>query len=146
MYYPSIQQRVNNVANWLKCNRLSLNIKKTQCILYQHIYRENHKNELKIVIDGLPVTLVDRINFLGIFFDEKLIFSFHTAKVRKKISQALGLLNRNKNLIPLGLRRQLYYAFIHPHITYEIWGDSAKMHTNSIISLQKKITKFYLKQ
>ena len=63
-----------NVSSWFKCNKLSLNISKTNCMHFQ----TTHSNadaliSYDIKIDGIKLDNKDYTNFLGITIDKHLI-------------------------------------------------------------------------
>ena len=60
------------VDNWLKTNRLSLNVSKTS---YMIIY--NQKNAVDIKIGETILTKVSTVKFLGITLDENFTFKDH---------------------------------------------------------------------
>ena len=119
---------LQKVSDWLTCNKLSLNPKKTQCIIFGN---EKHE-QMDIKLNNSKLSFTECVNVLGVLFDKKLTFVNQISKVRTKTASALGALCRCKNLIPKRFRKQLYYAFIQPHFTYglEIWGGSNKTNLN----------------
>ena len=130
-----INSGLNNTQKWLNCNKLALNVNKTQAILYG---KTTHKPVIKI--NNEPIHFVDKINLLGTIFDKNLTFKPHIAKICSKASRALGLLNQSKGLLPKYIKRTIYFSLIHPHLTQsiELWGGTAKSTINPIITLQKR--------
>ncbi len=55
---------------------------------------------------------------LGVHFDEYLSFDPHIAHLCAKISKSLFCINRIKNFVNKDSLKQLYYAMIHPHLSY----------------------------
>lgn len=139
---PELNNELSLVSDWLKCNKLLLNVKKTQSI----IYRPSNciAPELDIAIDNQKLVFVDQINFLGITFDNQLNFKAHVARVRLKVSRTLGFLNKSKNLLSLKLRRQLYFALIYPHLIYgiELWGATTKTILQPLHILQNRAIRY----
>ena len=68
------------VDNWLKTNRLSLNVSKTS---YMTI--SNQKKALHIKIRETIHTKVSTVKFLGVMLDENLTFTDHVNKVASNI-------------------------------------------------------------
>ena len=134
-----VNRELNIVANWIDSNKLNLNIKKTQCIIFN---KPDIKPTLKI--NNVPLTLTNSVNVLGIHFDEQLQFNEHINKVRKTISKSLGTLYRIRYFIPLASRRLLYNTLILPHIFYgiELWGSASACLLNPLEKLQKKAVRF----
>ena len=138
----NINQELRKVETWLKCNKLALNVKKTQAIIYQK--PNENSSKIQVQLAGKQLKFSNSINFLGIIFDEKLCFSDHVKKVRAKLSRSLGMLNRAKNFIPLKSRKLLYNALIQPHLSYgiELWGGSGKNILDVVQKLQNKAIRF----
>ena len=63
------------VDNWLKANRLSLNISKTSYMIIP-----NQKNAIEIRIRDSILTKVLTVKFLGVKLDENLTISDHVKK------------------------------------------------------------------
>ena len=127
-----INSGLNNTQKWLNCNKLALNVNKTQAILYG---KTTHKPVIRI--NNEPIHFVDQINLLGTIFDKNLTFKPHIAKICSKASRALGLLNQSKGLLPKYIKRTIYFSLIHPHLSQsiELLGNTAKSTMNPIINI-----------
>ena len=75
------------IDNWLKANRLSLNVSKTS---YMKI--SNQKNAIEIRIRDSILTKVSTVKFLGFTLDENLTFNDHVKNVTTKISKSVGVM------------------------------------------------------
>jgi len=66
-------------SEWFKSNRLSLNSKKTNYILFSPKYkcRQQLINSFTIQIDGKTIDRVENARFLGVYIDEKLQWNEH---------------------------------------------------------------------
>ena len=132
-----INGELSKVHDWLLCNKLLLNTKKTQAIAFKCT---TPLTEIAIKCGTKDIQLVDKINFLGIIFDSKLTFKEHVKHVRKKVSCSLGIINRAKNLLSPDAKKQLYFALVHSHFTYgiELWGGIPKCNLYPLVRLQKR--------
>jgi len=65
---------LDKLCEWFKSNRLSLNIKKTNYILFspKSNCRQQLINLFTIQIDGKTIDRVENARFLGVYIDEKL--------------------------------------------------------------------------
>ena len=54
----------------------------------------------------------NNIKFLGVLFDCKLKFNFHTRYIGDKISRSLGILYSIRELVPYNTLRTLYFTLI----------------------------------
>ena len=70
----------------MKCNRLALNIPKTNFILF-HSSKLKPNQSLRIKIDDPPIEQVDSTKYLGIAFDSNLIWKIHIYELCLKLSK-----------------------------------------------------------
>ena len=126
------------ISDWITSNRLSLNIDKTNFIVF---------NKSKIT-DTLPpvcinnnhIKRVNTIKFLGVFIDDKLSWSQHIGHIRNKISKSIGMLSCARRNLNRDTLKKLYFAFIHPYLNYclDVWGQCSRYHFQSLFKLQKR--------
>ena len=76
----------------------NLNTQKTKMMVFHR--KQKHIQELNIAINGAKIDRVEYFNFLGRTINEKLSWSHHVDIVKKKISKAIGILYRLKNIFP----------------------------------------------
>jgi len=62
--------------------------------------------------------------FLGIVVDDKLNFRHHVDELCRRLSSAIGMLNRISSFVPPEVRLNLYYSMIFSRVSYGIvsWG------------------------
>ncbi len=63
-----LNNELANVSNWLKLNKLSLNVQKCKYIIF-HMPKK-HVNALHLVINGAVIDRVLNFQFLGLTLDE----------------------------------------------------------------------------
>ncbi len=98
-----------------------------------------HSNNIKI--DPIGESHAEKsIKFLGINLDDKLSWKYHINSINKKIANANFTINQMKNILPIRLLKNLYFALIHPHLLYGIslWGGCATKYIKKTITLQKR--------
>ena len=129
-----INKELVKISNWLKINKLSLNVSKTKFMIFQ-------KPRKKVVIpklsmDNSLLVQCQSFNFLGINLNQNLTWSDHIKHVSLKISRSLGQLKNLRHLLPTRILLTLYNTIILPHLHYGIlaWGSKAHLLTK----LQKK--------
>ena len=62
----TINLALTNISNWLKINKLYLNIKKTKLLIF---HRKNEKfDNPSLQIDNIPIQQVDSFNFLDLTY------------------------------------------------------------------------------
>ena len=87
--HATVNRELVDVDNWLKANRLSLNISKTSYMIIS-----NQKNAIEIRIRDSILTKVSTVKFLGITLDENFTFNDHEKNVTTKISKSVGVMRR----------------------------------------------------
>ena len=133
-----ISRELNKLHVWLSVNKLSLNVDKTNYILFgNRIYIDN----VCIAMNNSIITRVRATKVLGVIIDEKLTWKDHISLVRSKFAKTVGILYRVRHLLNLSALFILYCSLFLPYLTYcaEIWGNTFKSNIQCIFILQKKI-------
>ena len=88
----------DTISDWLKANKLSLDVNKTKMMLF---YRPQGKVEIsKLKINDTEIIIVEEFDFLGITLDKHLTWKPHIHQISNKISKTIGILNRIKTYLP----------------------------------------------
>ena len=129
-----INNQLTNINDWLKINKLALNIKKYKYMISTKAHSEPKQFEL--MIDNINTEYVNFFNFLGLTVDSRLTWENHTMNISNKFLRIIGTLNGIKYCVPLNIRLMLYNTLILPHLHYcaTAWGYQC----NRIIKYQKK--------
>jgi hypothetical protein len=132
-----INSDLNNLNDWFKSNKMSLNISKTHYIIFK---AKTTLPTNTINIGGIPLMNKTSTIFLGMHIDDQLNWHNHILHVQKKLNSSLYALNRAKNLLNTKNLKILYYALIDSHISYglTLWGGSHQSYVNRVITQQKK--------
>ena len=74
---------ITKVIEWLRINKLSLNLKKTHFMVFRKSLR---KKELKedVIIDNVKIDFVTQTKFLGVILDQHLTFESHTCAIHQR--------------------------------------------------------------
>ena len=108
---------LKKLVAWLNANKLSLNIDKTQYMIFRTSNRK-HIKPTKLEINDNAIKQVSSTTFLGITIDNKLNWAEHINQVKCKISKGVGIINKAKILLTRPCLVTLYYLFVFPHLTY----------------------------
>ena len=137
---PSLNQELEKISNWTLANRLTINVLKTELLLFSNLDTSS-ENNLNVILNGSPVGFVDHARFLGVTIDNKLTFKMHINNIVSKISKQNGILRKIRLNLPLPARIAYYNSYILPHLTYNIihWGNTNKIHLNPLVLAQKQI-------
>ena len=114
----AVTSELNNLTCWLRDNRLSLNVAKTELVMIgSRLQRLNAQcEEIDISIDDWTIRRVDHTKSLSI--NAQLSWSKHVDEICKKASSAIGALKRVRPFVPTDVAVQIYNALILPHFDY----------------------------
>ena len=131
-----INTELIKLSQWFKNNKLSLNVKKSNYMLFCN------KNipSLHIELDGVELQRVNFTKFLGVLIDEKFSWLFHIDLVKNKISRAIGSMYRIKEKVDSQSLLMIYNTLILPYLMYccELWGNTYNCRIKDIRLLQKR--------
>ena len=118
-----INTELDKINEWLKLNKLSLNVNKSKYIIFKTA-GNNMIHPLNIKIDNTYIDRVDEFNSIGISFNEQLNMEKLHKKNSNRCSRIIGILNKLKRLLPLNIKIMLYNTLILSHLNYGLtaWG------------------------
>ena len=119
----SLQTCVNNelrkVCSWLCANKLSLNIDKTNFVIF-HPRQKKIVNTINLKINNKPMKQKDSIKYFGIIVDSSLNWKEHIKQLSKKISRGIGLISKLCHYVSKCILTQLLYLLVYPFLTYGV--------------------------
>lgn len=135
-----LNSELQKLKLWIDSNMLSLNITKTQYMLFSHT-KSYDASSLDINISNNKIKYVKSIKFLGIMIDSNISWELHSNYIRKKIAKGVGIISRAKKYLNNETLLILYNSFILPYLTYgiEVWGSMIKSYVTPLLILQKKV-------
>ena len=83
----TINQELQMLNDWFKCNKLFLNFKKTKYVLF-HSKRKRIPPNIQRIENNV-IERTESINFLGILIHESLDWKHHIANISSKLSKVL---------------------------------------------------------
>ena len=119
-----LEDDLKRLVDWFSSNKLTLNIDKTVCILFQ---KPGQSEKVKLEIGEQTITNTADTKFLGMFIDEHMNWSTHINNLVLKITRNSNMLKLNQTIMPTSAKLQIYQAHIASHIQYciLIWGNNA---------------------
>ena len=90
----ALNKELCGINEWLKVNKLSLNVNKSKYMLFNAGTKRLYPFEIKI--DDISIERVYVFNFLGLIMDEHLNWTNHVEKISNKCSMTIGVLNKLK--------------------------------------------------
>ena len=129
-----------NLSIWFKANKLSLNISKTNFMVFGTQKFDKNKFTDSIRIENCIIDQVDVIKFLGVYIDSKLSWKHHISQLSLTISRNIGVLYKLRQKLPDSAMLTLYNALILPHLMYciVVWGCAGKSQMDRLRILQKR--------
>ena len=125
--------------DWLCANRLSLNVNKTEFIIFRPPRKTlNYRFVLKL--NNTSIYESHKIKYLGILLDDRLSWKVHLSELSKKLSRSVGMLYRLRHFCPNTVLRSLYFSLFNSHLSYglPIWGNADRINIEKIKILQKR--------
>ena len=137
-----INKELKKLHEWLIVNRLSLNIDKTNFVVF-HPYNKPLKHNITLKIYKKAILEKDHVKYLGVIIDSTLTWKNHIDNVSSKISKSIGLLYKIRHFVNMDIMRILYYSLVYPHLLYaiEVWGSAGDTYLNKLLMLQKRIVR-----
>ena len=144
----ALAPELNNLSCWLKANKLSLNVAKTELMVIGSRQRLSVQcDNVVIKIDNQIIKRVDRTKSLGLTIDAHLSWSKHVDDICKKVSSAIGALKRVRPFISKAITIQIYNALIMPHFDYcsPVWDCLSGYLSDKLQKLQNRAARVITK-
>jgi hypothetical protein len=135
----SINNELTKLTIWLRANKLSLNLGKTQFILFKNKNKRGSMTK-HVLIDNHGLLQVRSTRFLGVIINERLSWSEHVSYINRKIAKGIGIICKSRKVLNQATCVSLYYAFIYPFLNYcvEVWGGTYPTILAPLVTSQKK--------
>ena len=118
-----VEEDMKRFITWFKANKLTLNLGKTVCVLFQ---KNGQRQTIMLDLDNIQIRNVKEVKFLGMWLDDYLNWCTHVQKLILKLTRNLNLLKYSQKMMPNDTKKLVYHAHIGSHIQYGImlWGNS----------------------
>ena len=98
---------LKNLVYWLNANKISLNIKKTEMVIFKS-KRKQFDGEIKLKLSRKILLLpTDCVKYLGVKIDGNLSWKSHIDYLSLKLNRANALLSKIRNLINTSILRNV---------------------------------------
>ena len=137
----NLNTSLENVSNWLKANKLTLNVKKSNLQVF-NIGNNEPRKDINIYLDGEQLKPKEYAKYLGVYIDNKLSWQKHIQETNNKINKGIGILKIMRHYLQDKQLINLYSSFIKPYIEYGTlaWGGACKTNLTKIDrSLNKSV-------
>ncbi|XP_022803109.1 uncharacterized protein LOC111340515 [Stylophora pistillata] len=139
---------LNNLSCWLKANKLSLNVAKTELIIIGSRQRLSAQcDDLEIRIDDQIIKRVGKTKSLGVITAAQLTLGNHVEEIYKKVSSGIGALKRVRPFISKETAIQIYDALIIPHFdsSSPVWDCLSGYLNDKLQKLQNRAARIITK-
>jgi hypothetical protein len=139
-----VESQVNNelrkLSEWFRSNKLSLNVSKTNFIVFGNKQFPVNFSQIKLVLDGNILERTDCAKFLGVYLDEKFKWTQHLNHISNKVSRGLGIMGRLMKILPPDVLKTLYFSLVYPYLSYcnIIWGGARATALHKLEILQNR--------
>ena len=144
-----VNQELNKVYDWLTANKLTLNIKKSNFVIFCPAQRKLSYQPKIVIFDNKHNKAValehkDYVKYLGISIDKNLSWKHHIDHIIIKVSRTIGLITKLRHFLPTHTLLNLYQALIAPYLTYglTVWVQACKSYLDKLLKLQKRTLRF----
>ena len=130
------------LVDWLKANKLSLNEKKTEMVLFHSPFKKTSLN-ISIKLNNSRLERLHDVGYLGIQIDEYLSWKKQIQNVCVKLSRTNGILSILRHYAPKNVLLSIYYSLFYSYILYGclVWQFSSEALIDRIFKLQKKCSR-----
>lgn len=128
------------ISLWFRLNRLSLNVKKTNFMIFSTRNKKLPLSKMCIKIDDIAIEQVNHTKFLGLIMTDRLTWDMHVKTVYNKASKNIGIIYRIRHLIPLPTLKNLYFTLVNPYYEYcnIVWGSGKSIAFRRLERSQKR--------
>ena len=128
---------------WLKANKLSLNVAKTEFMVIssrQKLQSLLNDYTMNIHIDGVPINQSNQSKSVGFIIDENLLWKTHIHEISKKVSSGVGALKRVRPFVSMHTAIKIYKGLIEPHFDYcsAVWDGLTQQLSEKLQKLQNR--------
>ena len=115
-----LKNELENISNWMRTNKLSLNASKSEFMVVGHRGKLNRVgNEVQnLVLNNEVIKRIEKIKYLEINIDESLNWEEQYKTVKNKLKGGISSLRKLKDVLPQRKLEQVYKALFESHLRY----------------------------
>ena len=134
-----INKELNCLFEWLCANRLSLNVSKTEFIVFRPP-KKSLMSRIVLKLNGTKIFESPKIKYLGIILDSQLTWKYHIHELSKKLNRAVGMLYKIRDFCTQTVLRSLYFSLFNSHLVYGIpvWGNCDDRYMSKLLLVEKE--------
>ena len=139
-----VNAQLSEVYRWLCANKLSLNIEKSNYIIFHSVQRYSSFNyEIKVFLNNQILKREFSTTYLGVAIDCHLNWKSHVSNISKKVKRNIGALSKIRHFVSIDVLMNLYYSPIYPFLTNAlvVWVNTYASSIDPLLILKKKIVR-----
>jgi len=135
--FCTANEHLKLLNKWFVANKLSLSLDKT-CYT---AFGLKDDCDCNIQFQGTKIQRVPNCRYLGVIIDEKLKWTDRITYVYNKLIKFVGIFYKLRDKLPSQILKNIYYAFVHPHILYgiELYGNTCPTYLDRLHKLNNKL-------
>jgi len=125
---------------WLCSNRLTLNLSKTKCLVFQPRQKLNSNLYPPLKLADQYLEQSYNVKYLGLIIDCFLSWHEHIYHISGKIRKSVNIIAKLKPHVTSQSLISIYYAIVYPYLTYGcvMWGNNYEAPLSQLVRLQNK--------
>ena len=133
------QKELSLVNKWIKSNKLTINLSKSEYILVSN--KNTNTSDFILTIDDNILQKKRNVKYLGVYLDNNLTWKPHIEYLCTKLSAASYLLIKLRHYVDLKTLIAVYNSIVYSYIQYSIinWGRAYSTALQPLHILHKKI-------
>ena len=137
---------LQSVVEWIKRNKLVINVSKTNSILFGTKHALEAKPVLNVCVDNVGIAHVQETKLLGIVLDGTLSWSTQISKLAAKMGHGISIVRRCTQFLTPNATKQILQAIVLSHLDYcpAVWSNAAMVRLNPLQILQNKAARIAL--
>ena len=137
-----INKELVKLKKWLDCNKLSLNVNKTNFVMF-YSPKKPISDNIFIKFGKKVIERVKYVKFLGILMDEHLSYKYHIQELHKKLSKTSGIFFKISHQLSKEILVSLCYSLFSSLLSYGllVCGLTCESYKLALFRLQKKVVK-----
>jgi len=141
-----LSSEISKLYNWIKTNKLVLNISKTASIIFGSKHRLADNPKIEIQVNGQNVQHVKKVKLLGLWLDSTLSWLDHINKVVAKMGRAVAVMRKCAQFLNLQLLSRVACTLVLCHLDYcsAVWSAASSSHIKKLQVAQNKAARLVL--
>ena len=140
----NLQEMIKHMQKWCRQWRLKINRAKTNVVHFRN--KRKPRTSFKFEFDNMPLDVVDKYKYLGIYFDEHLNFGDSADILAESSGRALGgIISKFKNMknLTYDIFQKLFQTGVVPIMDYcaGVWGFSDN---SAVDTIQNRAMRYFM--